>query len=193
MILELEAAVEELRAGAVVAYPTETVYGLGADALSAAAVGRLRRLKRRDPESGLSVLVGSPEQLERYVPGLPARAAELAREHWPGPLTLVLPGPDESLAAVATPLGVGFRCSPHPTAAALVAAFGGPLVSTSANFAGKPPCARAAEVERVFGPRLPVAVGGAAGGLAASTVVAVSARGELRTLRPGPVSLPEAG
>ena len=74
-----------------------------------------------------------------------------------------------------------------------MAAFGGPLVSTSANFAGEPPCARAAEVERVFGPRLPVAVGDDAGGLAASTVVSVSARGELRTLRPGPVSLPEAG
>ena len=193
MILELEAAVEKLRLGAVVAYPTETVYGLGADALSSPAVRRLRRLKGRDPDTGLSVLIAGPGELEHYVPGLPMRAAELAREHWPGPLTLVLTGAAESLAAVATPLGVGFRCSPHPTASALIAAFGTPLISTSANRSGNPPCARAAEVERVFGPELPVAGGQDAGGLPASTVVAVSPRGELRVLRPGPVAIPDSG
>ena len=189
MILSPQAAAAELRAGAAVAYPTETVYGLGADALSAAAVRRLRRLKRRDPDSGLSVLVAGPDELERYVPAIPERAARLARRHWPGPLTLVLPGAAGALAAVATPLGVGFRCSPQPTAAALVAALGRPLVSTSANLSGEPPCARAAEGERVFGRDFPVAGGEDAGGLPASTVVAVSREGELEMLRPGPVAL----
>jgi L-threonylcarbamoyladenylate synthase len=192
VIVAVERAAERLRRGEVVAYPTETVYGLGADARRADAVERLRALKGRDAGRGLSVLVPDLESLLAQVPDLGERARAIAREHWPGPLTLVVPVPGGALEAVATELGVGFRCSSHPTAAALARALGAPLVATSANRSGEPPCRSAAEVERVFGAELPIAGGEDAGGLEPSTVVAVARDGVLRLLRAGPIALPPA-
>ncbi len=186
MIVDVAVAVDRLRAGEVVAYPTETVFGLGADARDPAAVARLLALKGREAERAPPVLIPDALSLRRWVPEPPARALELIEAWWPGPLTLVLPVAPGVLEAVASGLGVGFRCSAHPRAAALVAALDGPLVSSSANRTGEPPCADAAAVRRVFGPGLPV-LGGEAGGLAPSTVVAVAADGEIRVLRPGPI------
>lgn len=188
MIVSIAEAVRLLRAGEVVAYPTETVYGLGVDALSGAAVARLRRLKGRVPEQGLSVLVASLAELERWAPDLPARARRLAQSLWPGPLTLVLPLPPGPLDAVATAHGVGFRCSPQPTAAALVAALGSPLVSTSANRSGETPCRSAAQVHDCFGSELAIAGGEDAGAEAPSTVVALGPDRVLTILREGPIS-----
>lgn len=187
MIVGIEQAAERLRAGAVVAYPTETVYGLGVDALSREAVARLRELKGRGAEQGLSILVADLAELQRRALDLPERAARLARAFWPGPLTLVVPVVPGALDAVATPDGVGFRCSPQPTAAALVAAFGRPLVTTSANRSGDPPCRSAREVERIFGAGLAIAGGEDAGGALPSTVVAVSRSGAIRILRQGAI------
>jgi L-threonylcarbamoyladenylate synthase len=187
LIVSVAEAAQRLRRGEVVAYPTETVYGLGADALSIEAVERLRSLKGRDAEQGLSVLVSDLADLERWAADLPGRARRLARAFWPGPLTLVVPVPAGRLPAVGTALGVGFRCSPHPTAAALAAAFGAPLVSTSANRSGEAPARSAREVSRSFGPELAIAGGEDAGGAAASTVVAVDREGRLRVLREGPI------
>jgi len=188
VIVPVAEAVLQLRAGGLVAYPTETVYGLGVDARSTEALARLRQLKGRAAEQGLSVLIADLAALEHWAPRLPERARNLARAFWPGPLTLVLPIGPGPLTAVATADGVGFRCSPQPTAAALAAAFAAPLVSTSANRSGQPPAARAAEVEAVFGPELPIAGGEDAGGEPPSTVVAVSAGGALRILRAGPIA-----
>jgi L-threonylcarbamoyladenylate synthase len=187
VIVGIAAAARCLRAGEVVAYPTETVYGLGVDALSPEAVARLQQLKGRGADRGLSVLLAVPDELERWAPGLPARALRLARAFWPGPLTLVVPVPAGRLDAVATERGVGFRCSPQPTAAALAAALGSALVTTSANRSGEPPCTSAAQVEACFGGGLPIAGGEDAGGAAPSTVVALGADGALRILRGGPI------
>jgi L-threonylcarbamoyladenylate synthase len=188
VIVGIAAAAERLRAGEVVAYPTETVYGLGADATSEAALARLRRLKGRAPTSGLSVLVEDLARLEKAAPELPAAARRLAERFWPGPLTLVVSASEPALARIATPDGVGFRCSSHPTARALVRAAGLPIVSTSCNRSGEPPCMTAQEAEAVFGAGLPVAGGEAAGGAPPSTVVAVGADGELRVLREGAIA-----
>jgi L-threonylcarbamoyladenylate synthase len=186
IVLVAEAA-RRLRAGEVVAYPTETVYGLGVDALSGAAVERLQQLKGRGADRGLSVLLAAPGDLEHWAPGLPARARRLARAYWPGPLTLVLPVPPGRLDAVATAQGVGFRCSPQPTAAAVARAFGSALVTTSANRSGESPCTSAAEVVACFGTELAIAGGEDAGGTAPSTVVALAADGALQILREGPI------
>ncbi len=185
MIVDVERAAAHLRDGGVIAYPTETVYGLGADATRAGALERLRELKGRDDTSALSVLIADLDALEAWLPGLPERARSLARRFWPGPLTLVLGTAEPRLAGVASPRGVGFRCSPQPTARALAAA-AGPIVSTSANRSGEPPCVTASEVARTFGADLPIAGGEPAGGLPPSTVVAV-ADGEAELLRAGPV------
>lgn len=191
MIVSVARAAALLAQGEVVAYPTETLYALGADACTASAVAALRARKGRAAESGLSVLVADVEALDAFAAPLPERARALADRYWPGPLTLVVPVRDPALACVATGAGVGFRCSPQPTAAALARAHGRPIVATSANKSGEPPCERAEEVETVFGPELPIAGGEPAGGLAPSTVVAVAADGALSLLREGAVGFAE--
>jgi L-threonylcarbamoyladenylate synthase len=185
VIVSLAEAVTRLARGELVAYPTETVYALGADAFLPSGLERLLDAKGRPAERGLSVLIRDAAELARIAPELPAAAARLAARFWPGPLTLVVPVSDPRFAGVATPLGVGFRCSPQPTAAALAHAAPHPVVSTSCNASGAPPCVTAAEVEASFGPGLAVLGGEPAAGLAPSTVVAVGAQGGLRLLRAG--------
>ena len=145
----LEAALARLRAGGLVAYPTETLWGLGADARDEAAVARLRAWKGREAAQPISILVEGLEALEGLGFALGPVARELARRCWPGPLTLVLPCRGRFAAGVARADGaVGVRCSPHPVARALarrVAAAGlGPLTATSLNRSGAAPaCTRA--------------------------------------------------
>jgi L-threonylcarbamoyladenylate synthase len=191
LIVALDEAVRRLARGGLVAYPTETVYGLGADAFSAAGLEALLALKGRDAERGLSVLVPDADALARHAEPLPGAAARLAARFWPGPLTLVVPVTDARFAGVRTPFGVGFRCSPHPTAARLARAARNPVVSTSCNRAGAAPCARAEEVEREFGPELAILDGEPASGLAPSTVVAIAADGALARLREGAIPFAE--
>ncbi len=185
MIVPVSEAARVLADARVVAYPTETVYGLGADPRSAPALGRLRALKGLDEQRGVSLLVADLAALQALAPELPERARSLAERFWPGPLTLVVRVGDTALGSVATAHGVGFRCSSHPTAAALARAFAGPIVSTSCNRSGEPPCRDAREVEQVFGVGLPVAGGEPCGARPPSTVVAVAPDGSLELLREG--------
>ncbi|MFQ5513684.1 MAG: L-threonylcarbamoyladenylate synthase [Myxococcota bacterium] len=188
MIVSLEEAARRLRGGEVVAYPTETVYALGVDATSAEAVRRVLELKGRDPSRVLPVLITGLDAVESWVPELPACAERLARRFWPGPLTLVIGPARRQLATVADRGRVGFRCSPHPTAAALARSTGCPLVATSCNRSGAPPCRDIHEVENLFGATFPVAGGAPAGARPPSTVLAVSADGTLELLREGALS-----
>lgn len=145
------AALTRLCAGGLVAFPTETVWGLGADAGSPAAMARLRRWKGRDAEQPVAVLVPDLAALAALGIALPAAAERLAAAFWPGPLTLVVPAaPGRFAPGVARADGaVGLRCSPHPTAAALAAALlragAGPLTATSLNRHGEPPARTHAE------------------------------------------------
>jgi len=191
MIVSLSEAVARLARGELVAYPTETVYALGADAFQPAALERLLDAKGRGPERGLSVLIRDAAELARHSPGLPRAALRLAARFWPGPLTLVVPVASPAFAAVATPLGVGFRCSPQKSAAALANAAASPVVSTSCNKTGEPPCTNAAEVGACFGAGLAILGGEPASGLAPSTVVAVDASGALQLLRAGTLAFEE--
>lgn len=191
MIVPLAEAIRRLARSELVAYPTETVYGLGADAFSAEALARLRALKGRDAERGLSVLIADASALARFAAPLAPQARLLAECFWPGPLTLVVPVADARFAGVRTPLGVGFRCSSQASAGALARASAHPIVSTSANRSGEEPCATAAEIEREFGPELAILGGEPASGLAPSTVVAIRSGGELELLREGSLSRSE--
>ena len=189
MTVDLKAAVRCLAEGRVLAYPTETVWGLGVDARSRQALEDLYRLKGRKPAQPLSVLVPDLAGLERWVPDLSPAARRLCRRFWPGPLTLVLPVPAGCLTLVSGHLGVGFRCSAHPTALALVRASASPLVSTSCNRSGAAPCRDIAEVEQVFGRELPVLSGESPAGGAASTVVTLETDGRIQLLREGVIPL----
>jgi L-threonylcarbamoyladenylate synthase len=140
-------AVERLRGGGLVGYPTETLYGLGADASSNAAVDALYAWKGRAPDEPVSVLVADAGSLPRLglVSGPAAR--RLAQLFWPGPLTLVLARDDGGAPALARRVGradgaVGVRCSSHPVARALASAAAkggvGPVTATSLNRSGEP-------------------------------------------------------
>jgi len=152
-------AVRRVAAGGLVAFPTETVWGLGADATSARAVARLRAWKGRDADRPVALLVEALDAAEaRGVEPTPL-ARCLAAAFWPGPLTLVVPAPRARFApGVAGADGaVGLRCSPEPTAVALARALAragvGPLTATSLNRAGEPPARSLAEARALCNAR----------------------------------------
>lgn len=180
-------AVAALRRGEVVAYPTETFYGLGVDAFSAQALERLRALKGRG-EKAISVLIDGDEMLARLCAEVPPRARALMDRYWPGALTLALPARPGLPEALVADGCVAVRQSPHPLARALVAAFGGPVTTTSANRAGEPPATTAAMVRAALGSGCHVLDGGATAGGAPSTLARV--RGDsLEILRAGAIDL----
>lgn len=141
---DIALAAERLRQGRVVAFPTETVYGLGADAFNADAVRRVFALKDRPANNPLIVHVADAATAVRCVRDWPAEAQALADAFWPGPLSIVLPKA-ATIPPVVTAAGpnVAVRCPDHPVALALLAAFGSPLVGPSANRSGgiSPTCA----------------------------------------------------
>jgi L-threonylcarbamoyladenylate synthase len=184
-----DAWVAVLRAGGVIACPTETLQGLLADALNPAAVARVVALKRRGDEP-IALLVPDLASVEALIEGLlPDSARALAELHWPGPLTLVLrarPGLAPALAARGT---IGVRVPGPSPALALVRAFAGPLTATSCNLSGQPPARTHAEVLGYFAGQLDGVVPEDAPGGAASTVI--DATGPvLRVLRQGAVRVP---
>ncbi|HEX5228478.1 MAG TPA: L-threonylcarbamoyladenylate synthase, partial [Bryobacteraceae bacterium] len=129
-MITIQEAAERIRAGELVAFPTETVYGLGANALDADAVARIYKLKGRPATSPLIVHVASVEMARTLVSEWPPEAEELARRYWPGPLTVVLPKaraiPDIVTAGLPT---VGIRVPNHPLALALIRMAGVPLAA----------------------------------------------------------------
>jgi len=172
----LEEAAAVLRADGLVAFPTETFYGLGASALRPAAVRRIFAIKGRPEGNPLLVLVDSVAMAERLTINVPPRARVLMDRHWPGPLTLVLRArpdiPPEITAGSGT---IGVRLSAHPVARALVTALGGPVTAPSANLSGRPAPTTAAEVAAAFGAALPLVLdGGATPGGRPSTVLDVT-------------------
>lgn len=157
----LEEAGERLRAGGLVAFPTETVYGLGANALDAAAVARIYEAKGRPATNPLIVHVAERAQARRVVADWPEVAERLADAFWPGPLTLVLPKAEAIPMAVTAGLpAVGVRMPAHPVALALLRAARVPVAAPSANpYMGVSPT-QAAHVARAMGDRVDVIVDG---------------------------------
>ncbi|MEM1329030.1 MAG: L-threonylcarbamoyladenylate synthase [Planctomycetota bacterium] len=189
---QLSEAVRRLRDGRCVAFPTETVYGLGADAMRSGAVEAVFRVKQRPPANPLIVHVGDEAMArERVCAEWPEAAASLARAFWPGPLTLVLPSrgevPEVVRAGGAT---VGVRCPAHPLALALIETFGGPIVGPSANRSGGVSPTTAAHVSSEFEPEdVFVLDGGACRTGIESTVVRIGET--LRVLRSGVIGAGE--
>src|SRR5262249_33669830 len=141
------AAAGVLRGGGLVAFPTETFYGLGADAFHAEAVARVFRAKGRPADKPLLVLVDSIEMAARVVAGIPELARRLIARHWPGALTLILPARPGGPAALRAGRGrVGIGTPGRARAGALVTAAGQPITAPSANRHGHPPPSTADEV-----------------------------------------------
>lgn len=138
----LARAADGLRDGEVTVFPTETLYGLGADYRNAGALDRLARLKGREADKPFPLILAAATEVDALARDIPAPARALMARHWPGPLTLVLPA-REGLhpRLVSADGGVGVRLSPHPVAAGLARALGRAITATSANLAGQPPSA----------------------------------------------------
>ncbi len=184
------AAAQRLRVGGVVAFPTETVYGLGADALNPVAVAEVYELKGRPTANPLIVHVSGPEMARTAVSAWPDAADRLARAFWPGPLSLVLPKHDRVPAQVtARGPSVAVRCPDHPVALALLFEFAGPIVGPSANLSGQVSPTTSAHVRESFDEaRVMVLDGGPCRAGIESTVVsllALAGGGRPRILRPG--------
>jgi L-threonylcarbamoyladenylate synthase len=131
---DIAAAVAALRAGDLVAFPTETVYGLGADARNPAALQRVYALKGRPANHPLILHLASIKELPRWVANVPEVAYRLAEIHWPGPLTLVLPrAADVSDVLTGGQTTLAVRVPSHPVAQSLLQAFGGGIAAPSAN------------------------------------------------------------
>jgi L-threonylcarbamoyladenylate synthase len=189
MSLSISDAAAILRSGGLVAFPTETVYGLGANALDKDAVAKIFELKGRPQSSPLIVHVSSVEMARDLVTEWPALAEQLAERWWPGPLTLVLPKasaiPDIVTAGLPT---VGLRMPDHPLALELIREAGVPVAAPSANRFTELSPTTAAHVRAAFGDAVPVLDGGPTRVGIESTVVAVDGD-KLTLLRPGMITL----
>ncbi len=151
----LAQAVDVLRRGGLVAYPTDTLYGLGADALNEAAVERVFEAKGRPEGMALPVVIGDIEQLAGVADPVPALAWRLAERFWPGALTLVVPRSPRIPALVGSRgWKVGVRLPDHPVPRELARRIGGPITGTSANRTGGPDPRAAADVRAQLGDRV---------------------------------------
>jgi L-threonylcarbamoyladenylate synthase len=171
---DLAAAVIALRAGGVIAYPTEAVYGLGCDPRNEQACERLFALKQRSSGQGVLLIAADFGQIVPYVDLVATPAAALARAQasWPGPHTWIFPRAAEVPAWIAgNQAGIALRVTSHPSAAALCRMFDGALVSTSANRHGEAPALTAADVRAAFGDQLAAILNGALGGLERPTPI----------------------
>jgi len=181
---DLKRAARCLAAGGIVAYPTESCFGLGCDPGNHAAVRRLLALKQRSWDKGLILIADHLQRLLPWLEPLSAEARARADKAWPGPHTLLLPAaPRVSRWLRGNHSTLAVRVTAHPAAAALCRAARSPLVSTSANRAGRPPLKNARQVRREFRGRVDLVLEGAVGGLERPTEIRNGLNGEL--VRPG--------
>jgi len=179
-----------VRAGGVIGYPTETVYGIGCDPFNRDAVGRIYDIKQRPQSMPLLLLISGRGMLRGLVSEIPPVAEDLMRDFWPGPLTIVFRSSGRIPPPVSSDRGtVALRDSGLPFISELIGRLGFPLVSTSANLSGSPPARSAGEVMSLFGGRLDLVVdGGKSPSAEPSTVVDVS-DGKVKVLREGCIKL----
>jgi L-threonylcarbamoyladenylate synthase len=188
----LAEAARVLLGGGLVAFPTETVYGLGANALDASAVARIFAAKGRPAKNPLIVHVADTAQVQQVVADWSQSAARLAERFWPGPLTLVLPKRD-TVPGIATAQGptVAVRVPAHPIAQALLGAAGLPIAAPSANRSSELSPTRAEHVQRGLDGRIEMLLdGGSTPGGIESTVLDLATTPP-RLLRPGPIGIAE--
>ncbi len=180
-------AADVLRAGGIVAYPTDTVYGLGANVFDAQALEKVMDAKRRPDEKSLPVLIADRGHLRRLVTAVTPAAARLMAEFWPGALTIVLQKRD-GLSPLLGEATLAVREPDHPAIGALLTAAGVPLSGTSANLSGQPAATTAQEAQEQLGNAVDLILdGGPAAGSTPSTVIDCTARPP-RILRQGAVT-----
>ena len=186
--VEIETAVQALRDGELVAFPTETVYGLGANAQNPAAVTRIFEAKGRPANHPVIVHLDSPRFLHRWVREVPEAATRLAQEFWPGPLTMVMPRAANVHDIITGGQDtVAIRVPAHPMAQQLLTAFGGGIAAPSANRYGRLSPTRAEHVREELGDAVRVILDGGECQLGLESTIVSFEDGGVRLLRPGGV------
>ncbi len=179
-IQEINQAVECLRKGEIIAYPTEAVFGLGCDPINKAAVAKLIAIKNRSISKGFILVAAEWRQLEDYVEAVPPKCLTKIQSTWPGPYTWIFP----VRSWVPTGLcgnfsGIAVRISAHPIVQALCREFDSAIVSTSANLSGNPPARDANAVKMIFGDEINFVLNAEVGGLNKPTEIRDAITGEI--------------
>jgi L-threonylcarbamoyladenylate synthase len=186
----IQTALEILRKGGLVAFPTDTVYGMGALAFDGKAVESIYVAKMRPIEKAIPVLIADAADMEKVGMDIPEVAYQLAARFWPGPLTCIVPKKPTLPEAVSATDTVGVRVPDHEVARAILRA-AGPMAVTSANISGQPSPSTAQEVLAQLGGRIDLIIdGGITPGGVPSTLVDCTGE-ELKILREGPISMEE--
>ena len=190
--IDLSEAVDAVKSGGVIAFPTDTYYALGVDATNESAIRRAFEVKRRPADTPLPVLISEPSQAGQFTNGFGNVSNALANRFWPGALTIVVEAkesvPDVLMGGLGT---VGLRVPDHDLAQRLIAQAGCGITGTSANISGLPPTKDWLSIQESMGDHLDAIVIGECGfASSASTVVQVVGDG-IQILREGPIS-PEA-
>jgi L-threonylcarbamoyladenylate synthase len=194
MPAQIEKAVALLRQGELVAFPTETVYGLGADAGNAVALAKIFAAKGRPADHPLIVHLAGDGLLERWARDIPPAAYELAEAFWPGPLTLILKRhPDVIDAITGGQDTVGLRVPGHPVALELLRAFGGGVAAPSANRFGRISPTNAQHVRDDLGDAVAMVLDGGACPVGIESTIVDLSSGKSRILRPGMISAADLG
>ncbi|NNF15596.1 MAG: threonylcarbamoyl-AMP synthase [Gammaproteobacteria bacterium] len=160
----ISVAVNTLRSGGIIAYPTESVFGLGCDPFNSAALDRLLELKQRPAQAGLILIAGSFDQAMRYIRRSRSLSWKKIQASWPGPTTWVVPAANVHPMVTGGRRTVAMRVPDHPVCQALCNTFGGAIVSTSANITGRKPITTPLQLRKTFGQELDGIVNGALGG-----------------------------
>lgn len=183
----LNLALTTIRQGGLVAFPTDTVYGVGASAFNSKAVADLYRVKGRGSEKPIPVMIADLQDLDQVAEPVPETGLQLAQRFWPGAITLVLPKRKELPKEVSETSRIGVRVPDHAFAQSLLTE-SGPLAVTSANRSGEPSACSLDEVLEALGGKIEIVVdGGITAGGIPSTVVDCT-RSPVRVLREGPIS-----
>jgi len=169
-------AAKVMEEGGIVAFPTESFYGLGVDATNPEAIKKLYKLKKRDSSLPLLILIPSINELSKYAASVPSKARIIGENFWPGGITMIFQSspvlPPELTAGKGK---VGIRVSSHPTANGLSREVNFPITATSANLSGEPPCVNADQVADLFGNDLDLILdSGATEGKNSSTILDVT-------------------
>lgn len=186
--IQIQTALEILQTGGIVAFPTDTVYGVGALAFDNAAIESIYTAKDRPIEKAIPILIGDLSDLEKVAEDIPDMALRFAARFWPGPLTCIVPKKQTLPPAVSATSTVAVRIPDHPDARALLRA-AGPMAVTSANLSGQPSPSTALDVYQQLNGRIPLILdGGKTPGGVPSTLVDCTGD-EPVVLREGPISL----
>ena len=176
----IEQAAALLREGGVLAYPTEGVFGLGCDPDNREAFGRIFVMKRRPPEQGVLLIAADVGQVRDWIGEAPESAFARANATWPGAHTFIFPrSPRVPDWVAGGHPGIALRVTAHAPSAALCRAFGGPIVSTSANRHGEPPARSAADIRAIFGDEPDGVLDAPLGGLARPTPITDAVSGAI--------------